>query len=92
MGGRAEEQFPVSAGQPESWRHGDLGVRNSSGGWFHPVHAHLVDFKILDRNGKPPFPYELGSKDVVYVGENETVRVLIKFDRDDARRGMGAST
>ena len=27
---------------------------NSSGGWFHPVHIHLIDFKVLDRNGKPP--------------------------------------
>jgi FtsP/CotA-like multicopper oxidase with cupredoxin domain len=52
---------------------------NSSGGWFHPVHVHLVDFKVLDRNGKPPFAYERGGKDVVYVGENETVRVVAKF-------------
>ena len=27
-------------------------LENKSGGWFHPVHIHLVDFKILDRNGK----------------------------------------
>jgi FtsP/CotA-like multicopper oxidase with cupredoxin domain len=52
---------------------------NTSGGWFHPIHVHLVDFKVLDRNGKPPFNYELGPKDVVYVGENETVRVIAKF-------------
>jgi hypothetical protein len=32
-----------------------------------------------DRNGKPPFPCELGGKDTVYVGENETVRVVAKF-------------
>ena len=54
--------------------------QNKSGGWFHPVHVHLIDFKILDRNGKPPSPQELGPKDVVYVGENETVRVLAKFE------------
>jgi spore coat protein A len=54
-------------------------IENSSGGWFHPVHIHLVDFKILSRNGRPPFPYELGPKDVVYVGEGETVRLLMKF-------------
>lgn len=52
---------------------------NSSDGWFHPMHMHLVDFQILSRNGKPPFPYELGPKDVVYVGERETVRVLVHF-------------
>lgn len=52
---------------------------NKSGGWFHPVHIHLVDFKILSRNGRAPFPQELGPKDVVYVGEGETVRLLMKF-------------
>ncbi|WP_230977551.1 multicopper oxidase family protein [Georgenia yuyongxinii] len=52
---------------------------NSSGGWFHPVHVHLVDFQILARNGRAPFEYEKGPKDVVYVGEGETVRVLMKF-------------
>ena len=39
------------------------------------MHIHLVDFKVIDRNGKPPFPYELGPKDVVYIGENESVRL-----------------
>jgi FtsP/CotA-like multicopper oxidase with cupredoxin domain len=64
-------------------KRGDVEIwefQNKSGGWFHPVHVHLIDFKILDRNGKPPMPHELGPKDVVYVGENETVRVLAKFD------------
>jgi FtsP/CotA-like multicopper oxidase with cupredoxin domain len=53
---------------------------NDSGGWQHPLHIHLIDFKLLDRNGRPPFPYELGPKDVVYLGENETVRVIAKFE------------
>ena len=62
-------------GDVEIWE-----LENSSGGWFHPVHIHLVDFKVLDRNGKPPLPHELGPKDVVYVGENEKVRVITKFE------------
>lgn len=64
-------------------REGDVEVweiRNASGGWFHPVHIHLVDFRVLDRNGKPPMKHELGPKDVVYVGENETVRVAVRFE------------
>jgi FtsP/CotA-like multicopper oxidase with cupredoxin domain len=52
---------------------------NASGGWFHPLHIHLVDFKILRRNGKPAFPWERGPKDVVYVGEGETVSLLMRF-------------
>lgn len=61
-------------GATEIWE-----FENSSGGWFHPMHTHLVDFQILSRNRRAPFPYELGPKDTVYVGEGETVRLLMKF-------------
>lgn len=61
-------------GDTEIWR-----LYNNAGGWFHPVHIHLIDMQILDRNGKPPFAYERGFKDVFYVGENESVRVIGKF-------------
>ena len=61
-------------GDTEIWE-----IENKSGGWFHPVHIHLIDFKILSRNGKAPFSYELGPKDVVYVGEGEKVRLIMKF-------------
>ncbi len=51
---------------------------NKAGGWWHPIHIHLIinGFKILDRNGKPPFPYERGLKDTAFVGQNEHVRVI----------------
>jgi len=52
---------------------------NPSGGWFHPLHIHLVDFRVLSRNGRPPKRHELGPKDVVYVGEHESVRVAARF-------------
>lgn len=54
-------------------------IENKSGGWFHPLHIHLVDFQVISRNGRAPFPYERGPKDVAYVGEGETVRLLMKF-------------
>jgi spore coat protein A, manganese oxidase len=53
--------------------------QNNSGGWFHPIHVHLVDFVITKRNGRAPLPYENGLKDTVYVGANETVEVLMTF-------------
>jgi FtsP/CotA-like multicopper oxidase with cupredoxin domain len=62
--------------------------KNDSGGWFHPVHIHLIDFKVLDRNGRPPFDYEKAPKDVVYLGENETVRMIGRFDRQVGRYMM----
>ncbi len=62
-------------GDVELWE-----LENSSGGWFHPVHLHLVDFRVLTRNGRPPTPYEAaGPKDVVYLAENETIRIITRF-------------
>lgn len=60
-------------------------LENPSGGWFHPLHIHLIDFKILSRNGKPPLPHERGPKDVVYLGENEKVRVIARFGPQKGR-------
>ena len=56
-------------------------IENHGGGWFHPVHIHLVDFRVISRNtnGGRPFPWELGPKDVVYVGESEKVQLLMRF-------------
>ena len=63
-----------TVGAVEVWE-----IVNESGGWFHPMHIHLVDFQILSRNGQPPRPYERGPKDTVYIGEEESVRVLARF-------------
>jgi spore coat protein A, manganese oxidase len=56
-------------------------LENRSGGWFHPIHLHLVDFRILSRtDGRGRVQtYENGPKDVVYLGENETVRLVARF-------------
>jgi len=69
-------------GDVEIWE-----IENSSGGWFHPTHIHLVDFQVLSRNGAAPRPEERGPKDVVYVGENEKVRVIMKFSRPGGVHG-----
>jgi FtsP/CotA-like multicopper oxidase with cupredoxin domain len=57
-------------------------ISNPSGGWFHPVHIHLIDFQILSRTGDKRSgvqPFERGPKDVVYVGESETVQIIARF-------------
>ncbi|KAM0330944.1 hypothetical protein ACHAQA_003901 [Verticillium albo-atrum] len=54
-------------------------LENSSGGWSHPIHIHLVDFRVLKRTGgkrQKVFNYEAqGLKDVVWLGPGETVTV-----------------
>jgi FtsP/CotA-like multicopper oxidase with cupredoxin domain len=46
----------------------------------HPVHVHLVNFLILDRDGRPPAAHEAGWKDTVVVHPNEQVRVIMRFE------------
>ena len=67
-------------------------IENRSGGWFHPLHIHLVDFRVLTRNGRPSAAWEQGPKDVVYIGENETVQLLMRFtlNKDGGTTGGNA--
>ena len=60
-------------------------VENKSGGWFHPLHVHLVDFQVLSRNGRPAPAQERGPKDVVYIGEGETVKLIMRFGPENGR-------
>ncbi len=46
----------------------------------HSFHTHLVQFRVLDRNGQPPPAHEAGLKDTVSVQPRETVRIKLKFD------------
>ncbi len=45
----------------------------------HPFHIHDVQFFILDRNGMPPNPNEMGRKDVVFVPPGDSVRFITRF-------------
>ena len=44
----------------------------------HPVHLHLVHFKVISRNGRGPDGSDIGWKDTVFL-KNGDVRVLAKF-------------
>ena len=66
-------------GNLEIWRFTNkrfLGVL----GLLHPVHVHLVTFKVLERNGGRPLPHETGWKDTVSVDRDEDVSVIARFD------------
>ncbi|KAF4773703.1 bilirubin oxidase [Colletotrichum scovillei] len=63
----------VPRGKVEIWE-----FENGGGGWTHPIHVHLVDFRVLSRTKakRPVLPYEAaGLKDVVWLDAGEVVRV-----------------
>jgi FtsP/CotA-like multicopper oxidase with cupredoxin domain len=62
------------AGDTEVWT-----LINSSGGWTHPVHIHLINFLILDRGGKPPGVHERGFKETVQLPKNGRARVIMRW-------------
>lgn len=67
----------VPRGTVEVWE-----LENGGGGWSHPVHVHLVDFRVVSRAGgkRGVQPYEAqGLKDVVWLGPGETVRVEARY-------------
>ena len=64
---------------------------NPHGGWFHPTHTHLLEFQILSRSGGRNgvvFDYEKGTKDTVYLGENETITVITRIGPQPGRYMM----
>ncbi|SEN61887.1 multicopper oxidase family protein [Cryobacterium sp. TMT1-3] len=78
----AASRFTKLFANPQPYDVEQWTITNASGGWFHPVHIHLIDAKIIGRNtnGGKPFAWENGPKDVFYVGENESITALMQFD------------
>ncbi len=46
----------------------------------HPFHIHGTQFQVLSRNGVEPSDNEMGFKDTVFVGPDETVRIIVQFN------------
>jgi FtsP/CotA-like multicopper oxidase with cupredoxin domain len=65
--------------QPEIWT-----LKNSSGGWWHPIHIHSEFQRVLSRNGVSPSPvvFErdgIARKDTTLLGPNSEVKVYLRF-------------
>lgn len=63
----------IKRGTAEIW------VLRGKGGWWHPIHIHATEGRILSRNGRQPPEHERGRKDVYPVGEGEEVRIYLRF-------------
>jgi FtsP/CotA-like multicopper oxidase with cupredoxin domain len=68
---RIDLEVPI--GSVEIWE-----VKNATP-LTHPFHIHGVQFRVLDRDGKPPLPQEQGLKDTVLVDQGSTVRIIAEF-------------
>jgi FtsP/CotA-like multicopper oxidase with cupredoxin domain len=69
-------RFRAQQDQFERWI-----IQNDSGGWQHPVHIHLEEFRLLSRNGRAvrPGDVEFARKDVVQLGFGDRLELLIGF-------------
>lgn len=57
----------------------EIWVLRVRGDWTHPIHIHFEEGRILTRNGVAPPPHERGRKDVYSVGNNEELRIFLRF-------------
>ncbi|GAA0935673.1 multicopper oxidase family protein [Nonomuraea longicatena] len=46
----------------------------------HPVHLHLVGFRVLSRGGGPPLPHDAGLKDTVSLRPGESAEIITRFE------------
>jgi FtsP/CotA-like multicopper oxidase with cupredoxin domain len=73
-----EPTITPAQGSMEIWE-----LFNLDNGWQHPIHIHFEEGRILSKtvNGVPvPIPpHERGRKDVYVVGENMSMRILLRF-------------
>ena len=72
--GNRFDAYP-QAGTTEIWN-----IKNSSGGWTHPIHLHLTNFQVLNRTRVPLRSYESASwKETVYLPENAEAQIIMTW-------------
>ncbi|MEU4726155.1 multicopper oxidase family protein [Nonomuraea dietziae] len=59
---------------------GDVEIWRLVADVHHPIHLHLVGFRVLSRSGGPPLPYDAGLKDTVSLRPAESVEIITCFD------------
>ncbi|HMF90598.1 MAG TPA: multicopper oxidase domain-containing protein [Candidatus Angelobacter sp.] len=68
-------RFAVKQNSVEHWL-----LTNLTGDWTHPVHIHLEEHQIMNRNrSAPTVATDLGRKDVTQLHPNERVELFFRF-------------
>lgn len=61
-------------------RLGDVEIWRLVADVHHPVHLHLVGFRVLSRGGRAPLPQDAGLKDTVSLRPGESAEIITRFD------------
>ncbi|MFC4909684.1 multicopper oxidase family protein [Actinomadura gamaensis] len=61
-------------------RLGDTEVWRLVADVHHPVHLHMVGFRVLSRGGRPPLPHDAGLKDTISLRPGEAAEIITRFD------------
>ncbi|GAA5039371.1 multicopper oxidase family protein [Actinopolymorpha pittospori] len=61
-------------------RLGDVEVWRLVADVHHPVHLHLVGFRVLSRSGRAPLPHDAGLKDTISLRPGEAAEIITRFD------------
>jgi len=61
-------------------RLGDTEVWRLIADVHHPVHLHLVGFRILSRGNAGPHPHDAGLKDTIALRPGESAEIITRFD------------
>jgi len=69
----------VGLGDTEVWRLANHSFHEKHN-VIHPVHIHLVNFQILERNSGPALPHEIGWKDTVALNVGDEVVVGMRVE------------
>ena len=69
----------VALGDTEVWRLANHSFRENHN-VVHPVHLHLVNFQILQRNGGAALPHETGLKDTVALNVGDEVVIGMRVE------------
>jgi FtsP/CotA-like multicopper oxidase with cupredoxin domain len=54
-------------------------LRNSSGGWWHPIHMHLESHQIQRVNGRAPDPWDRFKVDTSILEDGTEIEVFMRF-------------
>ncbi|MEV6968926.1 multicopper oxidase family protein [Hamadaea sp. NPDC051192] len=61
-------------------RFGDVEIWRLVADVHHPIHLHLVGFRVLSRGGREPLPHDAGLKDTLSLRPGESAEIITRFD------------